>query len=35
MMLINKDTIEAAYTAFRADYEAGKLAAKPLAPRIA
>jgi phage major head subunit gpT-like protein len=34
-MLIDKDKIDAAYTAFRADYEAGKLAAQPLASRIA
>lgn len=34
MGIINKDKIAAAYTAFRADYEAGKLAAGPLYPRI-
>jgi phage major head subunit gpT-like protein len=34
-MIIDKDKIAAAYTAFRADYEAGKLAAKPLASRLA
>ena len=35
MSVINKDQIAAAYTAFRADYEAGKLAAQPLHSRIA
>jgi phage major head subunit gpT-like protein len=33
--MLNKDKIEAAYTAFRADYEAGKLAAQPIAPKLA
>jgi phage major head subunit gpT-like protein len=34
-MLLNKNQIEAAYTAFRADYEAGKLASTPLAEKLA
>ncbi|GHT89483.1 hypothetical protein AGMMS49543_28650 [Betaproteobacteria bacterium] len=34
-MILNKDKIAAAYTAFRADYEAGKLAAAPLASKLA
>lgn len=33
--MVNKDKIAAAFVAFRADYEAGKLAAKPLAPQLA
>jgi hypothetical protein len=28
-MILDKDKIQAVYTAFRADYEAGKLAANP------
>ncbi|MDR3055181.1 MAG: Mu-like prophage major head subunit gpT family protein [Zoogloeaceae bacterium] len=34
-MILNKDKIAAAYVAFRADYEAGKLAANPIAPKLA
>lgn len=34
-MILDRDKIAAAYTAFRADYEAGKLAAAPLADKLA
>lgn len=35
MSVINRDILEAAYTSFRADYEAGKLAAAPMADKLA
>jgi phage major head subunit gpT-like protein len=35
MPILDNDKIAAAYTVFRSDYDAGKLAAQPLAPRLA